>query len=535
MEEPVTGEFIAALPGYPSYFHDESRLSGQADYIVFPEDTAQAAAAIRRAAGEGLPLTIQGARTGIAGGAVPQGGLILSTERMNRPLDFSAGDIPALRVQAGMSFDALGSFLNRSLSKEGGNAEEGAAFRELARNLRFPPNPTETSATLGGAFSCNARGPNSLRWGAAGDHVQALTWITPQGEIWNIDRGRYCFDEAGCPLPGGGRLSCDTALPAGGSRFLHPYPGLDLLDFFAGSEGLAGFAAELTLSLRALPASSWGVVYFFEQEQPALDFAESLREWRKRTPGGEALSTLEYYDRPSLELARNMAPQNAALRRLPPLDPRAGAAVQVELEGDDADALESLLTEQLALFLAAGGREDDTWAAASPAELEKFRILRHAVPELINTELDRIRRELPELYKTAADYTVPPELTAVYHKTYRRDMEEAGLRGFIFGHFAEGRLHVNLLPENREELRRSRTLLDRWAALAVQDGGLLAAENGIGRLKRDLLARHLLPERLEQIRAILRVLDPFGVLNPLGSLTPKGLIPGVPDLGLRED
>ncbi|MDR0376932.1 MAG: FAD-binding oxidoreductase [Spirochaetaceae bacterium] len=508
-------EFIPAHPGYHSYFHDESRLSGAAEYIAFPETAAEAAAAILRAAGERLPITIQGARTGIAGGAVPQGGLILSTERMNRPLGFSAGGVPALRVQAGMSFDALGSFLNRSRPPEDWDAEGKAAFREFPRNLRFPPNPTEPSATLGGAFGCNAQGPNFLRWDAAGDHVRSLVWITPQGEVWNIDRGRYRFDEAGCPLPDGGRLSYAAILPAGGSRFLHPRPGLDLVDFLAGSEGRAGFAAELTLSLQPAPAASWGVVYFFEYEESALDFAGSLREWRNRASGVEALSTLEYYDRSSLELVRRLAPQSAALRRLPPLDPSMAAAVQVELEGDDDEALESLLMEQLAVFLAAGGREEDTWAAASPAELEKFRLLRHAVPELVNTEIDRIRRELPELRKTAADYQVPPETAADYCKTCRRDLEEAGLRGLIFGHIAGGRLHINLLPGNGEELRRGRGLLDRWAALAVQSGGLLAAENGIGRLKQGLLARHLSLERREQISGVLRALDPWAVLGGL--------------------
>jgi FAD/FMN-containing dehydrogenase len=92
-------------------------------------------------------------------------------------------------------------------------------------------------------------------------------------------------------------------------------------------------------------------------------------------------------------------------------------------------------------------------------------------------------------------------------------MEEEGLRGLVFGHIAEGRLHVNLLPENREELDRGRSLLDRWAALVRGDGGLLAAENGIGRLKRRLLHRHLAPERLEQIRSILRALDPRGIMG----------------------
>jgi D-lactate dehydrogenase (cytochrome) len=274
-----------------------------------------------------------------------------------------------------------------------------------------------------------------------------------------------------------------------------------------------GFAAELSLDLRKLPSAVWGVVFFFEQDGYALGFAESLLQWRERDPGGEALSILEYYDRSSLELVRTLAPQSAALRQLPSIDLRLEAAVQVELEGDDPDTLESKLAEQLELFLTTGGREDDTWAAASPVELEKFRILRHAVPELINMELGRLRQDLPELCKTAADFAVPPHLAGAYRETCRRDLAEAGLRGFVFGHIAEGRFHVNILPKSPEELHRSRILLDRWAALVIEEGGLLAAENGIGQLKRNLLFRHLPPARLAQICAILRALDPRGILG----------------------
>jgi D-lactate dehydrogenase (cytochrome) len=506
-------EFIAAAADRLGYFHDESRLSGYADYIAFPEDATQAADSIRRAAHEKIPLTIQGARTGVAGGAVPNGGLIISTEKMWRPLGFSTADPPILRVQGGMSLERVTNLLSRGQPPEDWDPESKARFRKYARNLRFPPNPTESTASVGGAFAYNARGPNALRWGGVGEHIQGLVWLTPSGELWRIERGRYRFDETGCPLPDGRRVSCDTRLPVGGVRFLHPYPELDLVDFLAGGEGLLGFAAELSLRLKEKPTAVWGVVYFFEQDQAAIDFAETLRLRRESGPQEEALAALEYYDRASLDLVRNTAAQNSALRRLPTVNPRMEAAVQVELEGDDSETLEAMLTEQLELFLTYGGEEENAWAAASPAELEKFSLLRHAIPELINTELDKIRQTFPDLHKTAADFMVPPELVRSYRETYRRGIEEEGLRGFVFGHIAEGRLHVNLLPENGDALHRSRALIDRWAASVVRDGGLLAAENGIGRLKRDLIYRHIPPERLEQIQALIQVFDTENVLR----------------------
>ena len=500
---------ISEACSYRGYFYDESRLSGHSLYITFPEDSSQAAAAMRHAADSGLALTIQGARTGIAGGAVPKGGLILSSEKMKSALGFSAADT-TLHIQAGMSFDGVTALLRQGIAPEGWDAQSKLCFNNCARKLRFPPNPTESSASLGGAFACNAKGTNALRWGSVADHVQRLTWISLSGELWHIEREQYLFDKNGCLLPDGSELRGNTLLPAGGLRFLHPSVDMDLIDFLAGSEGLLGFAAELSLRLRKLHGAVWGVIYFFEKDESALNFVESLMQWRERAREREMLSTLEYYDNSSLELVREMGSRTDALKRLPFINPRMEAAVQVELEGDNSEILEAALIEQLDLFLQSGGKEEDTWAAASPAELEKFHLLRHAVPTLINTELDKIRQRLPALHKTASDFTVPVELISKYCEIYHRDMKEEGLRGFVFGHIAEGRLHVNLLPENPDSLLRSRVVPDRWAASVIQDGGLLSSENGIGRLKRDLLFRYLPPKRLEQIRLILNA---FGRSN----------------------
>ena len=494
-------------PAPPGYLRDESRLQGWADAAIFPTDTAEAVEAIRSAGA----ITIQGARTGVAGGAAPRGGLILSTERMNRPLNcrLDGAGTPILRVQAGMRFADLTAFLSRSKAPPDWPPERG--FWPGGR-YRFPPSPTEASATLGGAFAVNARGPNSLRYGGTGAWAADLTWITPLGERWEIERGRYRFDETGCPLPDGSRLDTDAALPCGALALLHPAPGLDLIDFLAGSEGLLGMAAELGLSLQPVPAASWGVVFFFRTPQGAGEFAAALSRWRGPAAGGACLSSAEYYDRQSLELVRAGALRVTALGRLPRIKDEYQSALQVELEGDDPGLLEAALMEQLALFAGCGGGDDDTWAAVDRGETEKYRLLRHGVPELINAEVDRIRQTLPGFCKTAGDFMVSPESALRWERRYHRDMAEAGLRGFVFGHILEGRLHVNLLAEDEAAVRRCGELLESWAAAVVEEGGLLAAENGVGKLRAPLAVKFLSVRRLEQIQGIITRMDPGGVL-----------------------
>jgi D-lactate dehydrogenase (cytochrome) len=415
---------------------------------------------------------------------------------MNQPLHsgFDADGRVVARVQAGLSFAELSGYVNRKIP-----------------GYRFLPNPTETSAALGGAFAVNAKGPNALRYGGTGGYIEGLAWITPQGEVWEIERGRYRFDVKGCQLPDGSRLEIDAVIPRGASAFLYPFAGLDLVDFLSGSEGLIGVAAELTLRLEPLPAAAWAVVYFFTEADKAPGFAEALSRWRKDSPRGQYLSQVEYYDEASLCLIRQG--HSAALQRFPPIRDGYRAAVHVELEGDDAESLESALAEHLALFAESGGGDDDTWAAADRTEVEKYRILRHSAPELINMEIDRIRRNLPEFRKTAADFMVPPEKAVSWNARYHRDIAEARVRGFVFGHILEGRLHVNLLGEDAEAFRRCQTLLETWSAAVLEDGGLLAAENGAGRLKARLLSRFLSSERLDQIRHIIRRLDPQGLLG----------------------
>lgn len=507
-------EYKQMLPDYESHCRDESRVAGTATAIVFPWDTEEAAQAVKYAAGEQMPLTLQGARTGVAAGAVPRGGLVLSTQRMSRLLGLRRDDAGGwfLRAQAGATLEQVQAFLRRPLPEDNWPEAEKQLCAEMGKGPRqmFAPNPTEATASLGGLFATNAQGMNALRYGGMGAQVQALTWVAPGGDVWRINRREYCFDTEGCPLPGGGRLYCPTGVPADGVALLHPAPGLDLIDFLAGSEGLVGLATEVELRLQPAPGESWGVVYFFTDDETAQAFAAALARWHKETPG--LLSAAEYYDEAVLGLVADGKDKLAALKTLAPVPNGAKAALYVVLQGDDAGALEQALGDHLTLFEDAGGGEEDNWAAMGEAEMESFNTLRHSVPELVNLQVDAIRLEYPAFYKMATDFQGPPALAGEYCALYHRGIAESGLQGYVFGHMLDNRLHVNLLARSEAEQEQCRLLMTGWAQRVAADGGLLAGENGFGRLRMPLYDDLVPPRRKAQLKAILQALDPAGLL-----------------------
>jgi len=468
---------------YRSELSDESGLIGGAAEILHCQSVDALADALRRP--QDAPVTVQGARTGVCGGAVPRGGLVLNLSRMDAILGFTGAGNDRLRVQAGAPLSRM-------------EAEAGAAGR------LFPADVTERTATAGGLFATGARGPAGFRLGQASAYVNALCWVTPRGDIWRFARGEFCFDQYGCALPDGTRFICRTDLPWRVSAFGLAKSGMDLIDFLAGSEGRLGIAAELEWVLPKPPAARWNVVYFFESEDTALRFADALRELVGTEQAG--VWSAEFYDAETLRRLRDARSGNVALGALPPLPARANAAVQVELAGVEAD-VEELLEMHLARFAALDGRDEDTWAE-SGASAEKLRSLRHAVPEWISDWVISARAERIPAVRVETDFAGAPEWAVDYARMYRAGMEEAGLSGLVYGHVLENRLHTALLPRDGQEAEACEQLVRCWAARVVSDGGLLVGENGAGRVKRALVRAFLSPEALAQRAAVIRHFDP---------------------------
>jgi len=258
---------------------DASGYAGRADQVFTPRSEEELAAILVRASSEGVPVTIMGALTGLAGGAVPKSGWAISMAQFSK-----------LNVFPGNARVGTGILLR--------DVQAAAT----ASGQFYAPDPTENTSSIGGNIGANASGSRSFRYGATRKHVQALRVVHMDGRIAEYRRGeKVDFDVPRIPLPRTRKHSAGYRLE----------PGMDYVDLFIGSEGTLGVVTEAELQLLPAPGEILGGVVFFPTEEAALD---AVDRWRP-TPG---LRMLEFLDSRSMKL----------------MEQPYGAAVLVEMEGD---------------------------------------------------------------------------------------------------------------------------------------------------------------------------------------------------------
>lgn len=158
---------------YKEYLTDESGLRGACEEIIFPSSSDE----LRDCLKLDLQFTIQGSRTGIMGGASPMGdgsdsrkAAILNLSRLQ--------NIAEVTIQNNISY----------IRADAGAALEDIQARLRKKHLFFPVEPTENTATIGGAFACNAKGLTSLKYGSCNDHVEGIELLTADGNLLTIPR-----------------------------------------------------------------------------------------------------------------------------------------------------------------------------------------------------------------------------------------------------------------------------------------------------------------------------------------------------------
>jgi len=270
----------------------------------------------------------------------------------------------------------------------------------------------------------------------------------------------------------------------------------DPIDWFVGSEGTLGIVVAAELALLPLPSRVTGLSIPFASEQAALGFVVAARR--------SALSPrcLEYLDDLALGLtaiahADRMAPAGAV------------AAVYSEDAGEDDIDLDAWLE----LAEAHGALGDDVRIFEGESALREARDARHAIPATMNERGARQRAVGGR--KVSTDWAVPYPRLAEAIAAARGHARAAGVeQAVIYGHAGNGHPHQNFIAADADEVKRIERVVEETLRTVIAMGGTVAAEHGIGKIKRKWVGLQLSEMQLGAMRALKHQLDPAGILAP---------------------
>jgi glycolate oxidase len=350
--------------------------------------------------------------------------------------------------------------------------------------LFYPPDPASSrQSTIGGNIATNAGGPRCLKYGVTRDYVIGLTVVLASGEVLKL----------------GGKVTKNAT-------------GYPLMQLFVGSEGTLGIVTEVILKLAPLPRVRVTAAASFDKLPQASQAVSQIMA------SGILPATLELMDGTTINVVEDFL--NAGLPR------QAQALLLLEQDGADERVARAEVERMADVCRSLGAAQVSV--AASELERDKLWQARRSV----SAALGRLRPN-----KLGEDIVVPKSAIPEMIDAVREIGARYNLPIPVFGHAGDGNLHPNILFDLRdaEEVRRVECAARDIFRTAIRLGGTLSGEHGIGTLKREFLAEAQGPLAVDLSRAIKRVLDPDGLLNP-GKIFPtgrgvEGFLADLPTLG----
>ena len=454
------------------YLQDASNyLGGFADKVVIPESIEELSSFLKTNTQQ---ITIAGAGTGMTASRIPESGCIISLER----------------------FDSIGNPKN-GIIDVGPAVSLANLYKKLESTEYFyPPNPTESLASIGGTLATNASGSRSYKFGVTRDYVLEADIILADGNSIALKRG-LTIDN---PLnTSDGRqlffpeISYKSPLCKNAAGY-YVRPNMDWLDLLIGSDGTLGIFTRVRLKLEVRPSSFISGILFFHKEEECWDFVDLIKKTNSKYINP---CSLEYFDRQSLNrLRKNFTniPLNAQSALFFEND--------IDRQSDHDPALEAWFD-----YLKETSALSDSWIAQSSNDLKRFHEFRHAIPVLLNEENSRLKRT-----KIGTDMAVPDPHFMDMMIFYKNELEGAGIDYVIFGHLGDNHLHINFLPA-KHEIKKAHKLYARLVEQVLEWNGTISAEHGIGKLKKKYFLQMVGEESLTQLRAIKETFDPEFMLG----------------------
>ncbi len=428
------------------YSHDE--LSGTESYpdVVVRVTSAEEVAAIMKYAYERrIPVTPRGAGTGLVGSSVAmEHGIMLETGLMNHVLEMDEDNL-TITVEPGVLLMDLAAYVEE-------------------RDLFYPPDPGEKSATIGGNISTNAGGMRAVKYGVTRDYVRGLEVVLPNGDITTF-----------------------------GGKVVKNSTGYALKDLMVGSEGTLGIITKAVLKLLPLPQKAISLLIPF----PSLE--QAIRTVPLIVKSKSIPTAIEFMQREVI-----MDAEKYLGKKFP--DNSADAYLLLKFDGNSVEEIEKAYEGIAQICLEQGAidilisdteeREESIWKA------------RGAFLEAIKGSTT---------YMDEVDVVVPRssvnEMVEYIHNLH----EKVDIRIKSFGHAGDGNLHAYILKDdlsNEEWEQKMKAAMDNIYEKARELNGQVSGEHGIGYAKKSYLLESMDPVVVEIMRGIKKAFDPKNILNP---------------------
>ncbi len=472
-----------------SFLVDAANYKGTCEAVYFPETESEIIEIVKEANQKGLRITVAGNGTGLTGARVPEGGLVISTEKLNWITKINADDNYAV-VQAGV---VLKDFQDE--------IERKAFF--------YPPDPTERNCFVGATIATNASGAKTFKYGPTRNYVLGLSLVLPDGEVLKLERGQYIAKENLLEITTESGKIIKLEIPdykmpeTKHAAGYYCHPNMDAIDLFIGSEGTLGIITEVKLKLLDLPDNILSAVIFFDSEDDALLFLTEARHIsyktrEDKTPNEIDARGLEYFDHNSLMF---LADEYSQI----PKEKKAAVWFEQEFESQYE---EEMFEKWIELLVQHNGDEESAWMATDNIDMQKLKDFRHAISWKVNEYISR-----KHITKVGTDIAVPDDKFIEFYKWIRHEVVKTDLDFVIYGHFGDCHVHLNMLPKDQKEHHLAKTFYKLICEKAVSFGGTVSAEHGIGKLKRDYLLRMFGEENIKQMAKLKLSLDPNKVLG----------------------
>jgi glycolate oxidase len=323
--------------------------------------------------------------------------------------------------------------------------------------LMYPPDPGSVSmCSIGGNVACNSGGMHCLKYGVTADYVTGLVVVLIDGTVLRL----------------GGRLRKRSS-------------GYRLQSLFVGSEGTLGIVTEVTVKLIPRPRHHAVAMVSFASIEDASEAVGTL------LTSGHFPAALELLNQSALGHVRELLPAG--------LSPDHAAVLIVEQDGGSAEGVLMELAEMVEVLHGTGD-----WVAQTEAEREGLWKARRTFGQVLRQNRKNVFGE---------DVAVPLSQIPEMVRRFEAQAREHGMTLPAVAHVGDGNLHPNFLFEESQ-----RPLVAPMAAQILRDavelGGTVSAEHGLGCLKRDFAVLEHGEEAIGWWRRIKDVFDPKGLLNP---------------------